>query len=245
MNMDPGKLDPELEELLALEREIPTQPQDRRLAVLQDIERRVTLWPPHFMESSLKGFGYKAVALGLTSMAIGGLVGVYLGIQIAQDSTQEIFPEQIQETTEKQTASTEQPTTFVPTSNTPQEEVHPELEVIPNRRETPSASEMTARTEPQRRLSTLDRERELLDVAHAAIREGNPNDANSALQRYERLFPRGRMREERDVLEIQTLVLLRQTEQAHIQAQEFFSNYPQSLFRSRVESLVESRSTSE
>lgn len=83
--------------------------------------------------------------------------------------------------------------------------------------------------------SDLDRERELLDVAHAAIARGNAADALTAIARHESTSSRGQLVEEREALRIQAIALRGDSDQAEALTAAFLRNYPDSFFRAAIE----------
>jgi hypothetical protein len=82
---------------------------------------------------------------------------------------------------------------------------------------------------------TFERERELLELANAALQRGDLAAADRALLGHRRSFPRGMLSEERDALAIGVLLARGQTDAARARATRFVSRYPQSIHRERVE----------
>ena len=83
--------------------------------------------------------------------------------------------------------------------------------------------------------SGLGRERALLDQARAALLAGDRGRALAALDRHRRLFPGGRLEEERDVLRVQALLAAGRAKEARAEAGRFLHKHPASLFRPAVE----------
>ncbi len=84
----------------------------------------------------------------------------------------------------------------------------------------------------------LGRERALLDQARAALVGGDPGRALAALDRHRRLFPDGRLEEERDVLRVRALLAAGRAKEARAEAGRFLLKHPASLFRPAVEEAI-------
>jgi hypothetical protein len=81
-------------------------------------------------------------------------------------------------------------------------------------------------------------ERLLLDVAYAALGQGQPAKALEPLEQHARRFPEGALREEREALTIQCLHNLANLEEARRRALSFKVRYPNSLFAPRIERVL-------
>jgi hypothetical protein len=81
-------------------------------------------------------------------------------------------------------------------------------------------------------------ERLLLDVAYAALGQGQPAKALEPLEQHARRFPEGALREEREALTIQCLHNLANLEEARRRALSFKARYPNSLFAPRIERVL-------
>ncbi|HEX7665637.1 MAG TPA: hypothetical protein VF407_14020, partial [Polyangiaceae bacterium] len=88
----------------------------------------------------------------------------------------------------------------------------------------------------------LVREREMLDVARAALAHGHPADAVVEAQRHERRFPRGYLAEEREVVWIQALVAEGHLTDADARAAKFHERFPQSALAGAVDAAVGTKS---
>lgn len=77
-----------------------------------------------------------------------------------------------------------------------------------------------------------------LDQARSAMQSGQPAAALSALQAYEREFPRGSLGPEAQVLQIEALVQSGRGAEARSAAERFLARYPSSPHARRVRSLV-------
>ena len=75
----------------------------------------------------------------------------------------------------------------------------------------------------------LTRERELLDVARAALARGRPEDALAAGERHARQWPHGDLVEEREVVMIQALVAAGRKSDAALRAAQFRATFPKSV----------------
>jgi hypothetical protein len=76
----------------------------------------------------------------------------------------------------------------------------------------------------------LAAERNLLEIARAALVRGQADGALGALARHEATFPRGELTEEREGLFVQALVAARRYDEARVRAARFARRYPRSLF---------------
>ncbi|MBK8170571.1 MAG: hypothetical protein IPK60_09530 [Sandaracinaceae bacterium] len=110
---------------------------------------------------------------------------------------------------------------------------HPRAEVT----HAPEADEVIA-PPLEARAATLAREREIIDVARAALVHGHADGALQALERHRVQFPAGQLAEERDALRVQALARFGRVEQAHSAARQFHANYPTSLFAPAVDAAV-------
>jgi hypothetical protein len=88
--------------------------------------------------------------------------------------------------------------------------------------------------------TALDRERELLDVAKSALRRRLAEVALDAIDRHGSQFPAGQLREEREALRVQALVLAGRRDEASVKAAEFKKDYEDSLLLPSVEQSVAS-----
>lgn len=90
--------------------------------------------------------------------------------------------------------------------------------------------------------SDLARERELIDMARAALSRGRPEVALEAIERHQRSFPRGTLREERDAIRIQALAAEGRRAEAEQAVKQFHRSYPSSVMSDVVDSaLIPSR----
>lgn len=104
---------------------------------------------------------------------------------------------------------------------------------------TQGASPDAART--ARPTSDLARERELLDVARAALARGRAEDAMAAVDRHERLWPHGALAEDRELLAIQSLVVVDPTgRQSRARAVRFRREFPNSILMPAIDAALES-----
>ena len=78
----------------------------------------------------------------------------------------------------------------------------------------------------------------LLERAREALTHGNFPDAWSALTTHERRFPRGRLAEEREALEVNTLLGLGRRDDAERVAADFRKRFPHSVLLARMEDVL-------
>lgn len=84
----------------------------------------------------------------------------------------------------------------------------------------------------------LSAERSILSRAQSALRGRRAQTALSALREHERRFPNGQLVEERRALTVRALHRSGQVDRARRRARSFLGDYPQSIFRGSVESVL-------
>jgi len=82
-------------------------------------------------------------------------------------------------------------------------------------------------------------ERLVLEAARTAVTRGNGSAALEAIARHERLFPRGKLAQERDGLRIQALLLVGRRAEAQARATQFKQQYPKSFLLPAIEQALE------
>jgi hypothetical protein len=87
----------------------------------------------------------------------------------------------------------------------------------------------------------LVRERELLDVARAALARGRPADAVAAAEEHARRWPRGHLAEEREVVFVQGLVAAGRRREAETKATQFRERFPASMLTPAVDLALDER----
>ena len=83
--------------------------------------------------------------------------------------------------------------------------------------------------------STLARESEIIEKGRTALARGRAADALAAVDEHKRLFPRGRLGEERDELAIRALRFAGRSDEANARAKEFAKTYPSSIYLGTIE----------
>jgi hypothetical protein len=86
----------------------------------------------------------------------------------------------------------------------------------------------------------LSRERELLDVARAALGRGSPEDAVVAAKKHAERWPHGALAEEREVVLIQALVAAGHRDEAEERAAQFRRTFPRSMLLPAVNAALAS-----
>jgi hypothetical protein len=126
------------------------------------------------------------------------------------------------------------------------------LTVVTPRSETPplapSAAPATAATvaalpaAPQHvaTVSKLADERQLIEVARAALARSRPNEALAALEEHSRRFAKGQLEEECDSLRVEALVASGSYEEARAAAKRFDETYPESMLRGSIRHALQS-----
>lgn len=85
----------------------------------------------------------------------------------------------------------------------------------------------------------LAKERELLDVARAALARGRPADALAAAAEHARKWRRGYLGEEREVVLIQALAAAGRRQDAEAKAAQFRKMYPKSMLMPAVDAALD------
>jgi hypothetical protein len=101
----------------------------------------------------------------------------------------------------------------------------------------PPAPQQNAKPAPQRAPS-LDREIDLIDAARAALSRGDSRGALATLDAYSRIYPRGRLGMEAEVLRIDALQRSGDTDGARRRAEVFLRHNPKSVLSARVRRLL-------
>jgi len=102
---------------------------------------------------------------------------------------------------------------------------------------TPSAVPSAPRLAP---VSSLAGERQLLEVARAALSRSRPTEALAALDEHARRFPAGELDEERDSLRVEALVATGSFDEARAAADHFNAKYPDSMLRASIRHALRS-----
>jgi outer membrane protein assembly factor BamD (BamD/ComL family) len=87
-------------------------------------------------------------------------------------------------------------------------------------------------------VGSLARERELLDVARAALVHGDFEDALGAVRKHETQWPHGALEEEREALAIQALAAAGRTPAADARAARFRRAFPASMLADVVNAAL-------
>jgi hypothetical protein len=136
-------------------------------------------------------------------------------------------------------------TVFVPT--TPEATLEPTPTPVPSAQpaEPQAAPPPPAKAPSASGSANASAERVLLDVAYAALGQGQAARALEPLQQHARQFPEGALREEREALTIQCLRNLGRLAEAQRRGASFKARYPSSLFGPRVERALAEQPPSE
>ena len=81
-------------------------------------------------------------------------------------------------------------------------------------------------------------ENKLVTAAEDALVHGDPATALARAREHASRFPSGAHAEERDRIAIEALVRLGKSDTAHAAAEQFFTRYPHSIYRARLETLL-------
>jgi len=230
----------DIEELLAAERELPPEDSAQKQRVLRAVTLAVGAMPSGDGPGDSPGHGISGgdAATHLTSggsAAVASATKTIVGVGIAAFlaggfagsalTTSMLTPE---------AAPAAVPTVSATATPAPSSSVIVPILPQPHASASPPASAdvapapTTARP-PAPTSSDLDRERELLDVARAALGRGNPGGALEALAKHTKQFPGAQLGEERHALMVQALVAAGRATEARSVAEKFRARYPRSM----------------
>jgi hypothetical protein len=254
----------DIESLLAAERAIPEAPAAAKQAVYEGVARQAALWKaapgPESVGAAVSGAAASGITIGraaLAGLSVGLFsLGVAVGVLVTRQSASppiELQPAatRLQSDANPEVRTTIQKTTPPPaasatptsrgrddaTQNTPRvvaPTVTPAKKTARKRRI--KATGKTDHTKSRR--STLAAERELLDVARAAVSRHNGKDALAAIKRHARRFAKGALLQERESLRIQALVLVGRVDEARKHLDRFIKRFPNSLLRGAAQRAV-------
>jgi hypothetical protein len=165
------------------------------------------------------GVGLKtAVAIGIAGMLLGGGIGAS-----AVALTTRVAPQVV--TTPHEPVPVREPAAAIAAtaSATAVQEIAPVA--VP----TQAAVTATATGPSSAPFRDLSKEREILDVARAALGRGRPSDAITAAQEHAQKWPRGYLVEEREVVLIQALAAAGRKPEAERKATQFRKFFPKSM----------------
>lgn len=109
--------------------------------------------------------------------------------------------------------------------------------VVAEAKAAPPQPQQNAKPAPQRAPS-LGREIDLIDAARAALSRGDSRGALATLDAYSRIYPRGRLGMEAEVLRIDALERSGDTDGARRRAEAFLRHNPKSVLSARVRRLL-------
>jgi len=101
------------------------------------------------------------------------------------------------------------------------------------------ATRQSASSEEPSLRGDLTKERELLDVARAALARSRPGDAIAACELHAKTWPHGYLSEEREVVLIQALVAAGRRPEAERRAAQFRKTFRQSMLLPAVETALD------
>ena len=200
-----------------------------RAGVLRGVERAVLLAPMAGVGAAAgaviaKGWQTKTVILlGTLAFGAGGVAGVV--------GTKLVAPPAPAVSIAAPTRLELPPITLVPVpSSEPSVTPVPPLDVAPAIPPRPPPASTTQGSSP----STLARETEIIETGRSAMARGRHADALAAVGEHRRLFPHGRLAEEREELAIRALRAAGRNEEASSRAEQFTKTYPSSIYSGTV-----------
>jgi hypothetical protein len=237
-------LDAELRELFAVEARYPEQPLARRTRVWSGLESALALPPapsavedaplsPLTAAAGSAGLG-KLAAVALSAFVFGGAAGAGVYHTLVERPAPVVIEVPVPP-----------PLPVVTPLDAPDAGGEPPArdagETARARREPrePRAAKPAIVDEPTG-ASALSQERALIDVVRTAIARGHADSALEAIDRHARLFPRGRLVEEREGLRVLALLRAGRVSEAETQAARFGQRYPGSLLWPAIKASLES-----
>lgn len=257
---------PEVQALLEAERDYPPEPPARRARVLAAMTATLASSLPtaaHGAGSAIGATGGAGSAAGSAASGLARLVsatlvafvagagagaGTYHALTSAREAPppaglREDLPAQTSKPAASPDAGVATPTLVGPEpaatpEATPAEAARPR----PRGPREPSTRGAAPRSDREERA----RERQLIEVARAAVARGNSAAALDALRRHAQQFPRGRLSEEREALRVLALASAGQSAAARHRAAAFHRSHPNSVFGPAVDrALAGGRGTEE
>ena len=186
--------------------------------------------------AKLAWFFSRKIPLGLSALAVGMGIGAGAHAVATRDSGQRAEAPVVILTQSARTEST--PSTQAP--------MPPALIPTLEARDIPSAPVATAKfAEPHPTAissdsapSALAEERAVLEMARTALARGDNAAALAAVQKHERTFSSGRLREEREFVAVKALTGLGRSAEAQARGKRFLESYPKSMFAPSVRASI-------
>lgn len=224
MSSDPLEpLPPELMAALDLEREAYPEDPVLKADVLDRVELAITLAGP--ASAGLMLGAKKVAAIGVAALAIGFGAGVGTARLLLPQ------PEGHSEAAPVASVVIEVDAPATPT-------VLPVPPPVTSATPAPVAASASHTPPTSRPRGDLAKERELLDVARAALARGRSADALAAAELHAAKWPRGALLEEREVVLIQALAAAGRRTEAEAKAEQFRKWFPQSMLLPAVDATL-------
>lgn len=250
-----GPLAPELDALIAKEREAYPVDPELKSQVFRHVETAVTLALPPGESAgagpnasgsaagpAAAGAKGAAAAIGANKIVGVGLAALALGGALGSGITSAVYESKSPKARDVAPAA-ETPRPIAPMETPARRETAPRPEpalASPSLSTEAKSPTPDAASKARASRSNLKDEREQLDVARAALARGRAEDAIRAAEAHEKKWPRGALREEREVALIQALVRAGRRAEAEQRANRFKKSFPNSMLRSAVEAALDS-----
>lgn len=240
-----GPPDGELTALFSAERAQHVFSDAMRATVLRGVERAILLAPAVIVgagaaaavgsasaAAASKAWTTKmVVTLAALSFGVGIVAGV-VGTKVLAPQPQiaPTLPTAVTSATAVRTAELSTPPPPIP-EPTPEATSPP----LPPAQVASARTAATASARADGSPSTLARESEIIEKGRTALARGRAADALAAVDEHKRLFPRGRLGEEREELAIRALRVAGRADEANARAKEFVKSYPSSIYLGAIE----------
>jgi hypothetical protein len=173
----------------------------------------------------------KLIGVGLAALAVGGAAGSASTAVLLQRSEPPVATPVLTASRLPPSAPVVDMGASAPSSDGGSDTALPPTVPVAPRTTAPASSVAATRGD-------LAKERELLDVARAAIARGRPEDAIAAAKEHARKWPRGYLEEEREVILIQALAAIGKHQEAEARATRFRNTFPRSMLMPVVDAAL-------
>ena len=235
-HVNPKPLDPDVLEILEIEKAEPWAPEEAKARVLQRVASTIS----GASDNGTRGGGdsggeARAMSSGSALPRPGGIARpLSLAVAFGLGSVAGIVAERaMHHPVSHQAVKVSQPALPVPASPSSADSVGIAGPAVSN---PPLPSTAVASSES--RGAPLAAERALLDGARAAFGRGDGEEALAALSKHEKLYPKGQLAEEREALAVRALVLTQRFEEARARGARFRKRYPASVMLPAVEAAL-------
>ena len=235
-----GPPDDELTALFREERAQHVFSDAMRATVLRGVERAILLAPAVVVgagaAAAVGSAGAAAASKAWTTKMVVTLAALSFGVgTVAGVVGTKVLAPQPHGAPITATSATSVRTAEMPAPSPPAPEPIPEPTSPPPPQVASARTVATASARADGAPSTLARESEIIEKGRTALARGRATEALAAVDEHKRLFPRGRLGEEREELAIRALRVAGRADEANARAKEFVKSYPSSIYLGTIE----------